>query len=439
MTAGTRQAPAEINGIDAAASRLLGVYPQKQKTLYMQRINIFGGRLSWPQWRRVAELATVYTPCFPLHITTRQDVELHNINIEDILAVQQGLAEVALTTFAACGDSVRNITVCPGSDLHEGGFDLQPLARLVQQHLHGQPVIFNLPRKFKISFSGCREACARPWLSDLGFIAQSDGLFTVIGAGSLGPRPALGIELYRDLPPGDVLPLCVAAVEFFAEHGDRHNRRRARFRHVRQRLGDQAFRTQLHERLAEVRLRRPRPNLLPARAAGNMTMLHRLNLPNGNISPKQATALADAAEPEGAVLRINLEHGLELYGDRPVQLPQELAAWADNPVIIACPGCRTCPHGLADCWETAERIRTALAAKECSESRISISGCPNNCAHSAVADIGLVGTTLKDNGKTARGYRLLVGGGNGRNPGLAAKSRVLAAKHVPETVKKLLR
>jgi len=162
------------------ANRLLGVYPQKQDGLFMQRIRIPGGRISWPQWRKITELAIKYTPGVPLHLTTRQDIELHDVTHQSIPAVHEGLAEAALTIFGAGGDSVRNVTVCAGCDLCRDAFDLLPMARFVQSYLEQQPVIFNLGRKFKISFSGCEQACARPWVSDLGFIAKANGLFTVM-------------------------------------------------------------------------------------------------------------------------------------------------------------------------------------------------------------------------------------------------------------------
>lgn len=421
------------------ANRLLGVYPQKQDGLFMQRIKIFGGRISWPQWQKIAELAQTYSPGFPLHITTRQDIELHNIAAENIAAVQQGLAEVALTTFGACGDSIRNMTVCTGCDLCPENFDLLPLAQLIRQHLEQQPVIFNLPRKFKVSFSGCQQACAKPWLNDLGFIAQHDGMFTVIGAGSLGAKPALGIELYRDLPAKEVLPLCVAAIEFFAQHGDRKNRHRARFRHVREKFGDQAFQTELDTNFRRLKTQQSWPDISPTPSDKNIKLLWRLQLPNGNIEPELAFQLADISEPKGVALRINLEHGLELYGKRTIQLPKSLAALEAEPIIIACPGSTTCTRGLVNCWATANSIRQALSDQYPPQMRINISGCPNNCAHSTVADIGLVGMLRKRNGKATECFRLFTGGGKGRNDKLAKQSDIVWAFDIPATIKRLLR
>ncbi len=418
--------------------RLLGVHPQKQPGLFMQRIKVFGGRITWQQWRRIAQLTTLYSPDTPFHVTTRQDVELHNIAGANIPAIQQALTEVGLTTFAAGGDSIRNMTVCPGCDLSADGFDLMPIARLVCQYLEHHPGISNLPRKFKISFSGCQRACARPWLSDLGFIAQSNKLFSVIGAGSLGPKPAPGIQLYKDLAAKDILPLCVAATELFKQQGDRQNRSRARFRHIRETLGNQAFQTELNNNFNRLKTSQLWPFARPAPGNKNIKLLYRLQLPNGNIDPNRAIQLADVAEPKNALLRINLEHGIEIYGSDPVPLPQSLAGLATNPIIIACPGSTTCPKGLANCWATADAIRNALANRPCHKARINISGCPNNCAHSAVADIGLVAVMRKQNGKPTRYYRLFKGGGNGRTDKLAEQSETVLARDAPAVVENLM-
>ena len=120
---------------ESVSNKLLGVYPQKQTGLFMQRIKVIGGRINWHQWRRIAELAAKYSRGFPLHITTRQDIELHNLDIDDISIIQEGLSKVALTTFGAGGDSIRNMTICTGCDFHRDSFDLFPIAQLLWQHL----------------------------------------------------------------------------------------------------------------------------------------------------------------------------------------------------------------------------------------------------------------------------------------------------------------
>ena len=418
--------------------KILGVYPQKQKGLFMQRIKVFGGRLNWYQWKVLAELASAYCRGTALHVTTRQDIELHNIARRDLAAVQQELAKAALVTFGAGGDSIRNITVCPGCDFHRDGYDLLPMAMLVHQFIEQLPVIFRLPRKFKISFSGCLKACSKPWLNDLAFIAQPDGLFTVIGAGSLGPRPALGIELYRDVPADKILPLCIAAVEFFEQHADRLNRHRARWRHVRERIGDEAFKAELDRRWQQVKTTRSWSCISLTRGQGDLKKQCRLQLPDGNITPEQVLSLTNAAEASGATARIDLEHRIILYGPKPVQIPNEMVPMTIAPTIIACPGNTTCTRGLVNCQATAAKLRDAFGDRDFSGIRINISGCSNNCAQSATAQIGLVGRIRMSRSKSVPHYQILYRGGNGRNDTLAESREVIPADEILCAIRGLL-
>lgn len=424
---------------DSIINRILGVYPQKQDGLFMQRIKIFGGRINWAQWRRIAQLAASYTLNSELHVTTRQSIELHDIAGSDVPVIQRGLAEVALDFFGAGGDSIRNITVCSGCDFDTGSADVFPLARFVGQYLSSKSNVLDLPRKFKISFSGCERACAKPWLNDLGFIAQRDGMFKAIGAGSLGAKPALGIELYKNLAARDVIPLCVAAIEFFEQYGDRENRRRARFRHVRERLGGPAFQKELDRWFGKAKARRSWPKVSITSTNKNIKLLRRLQLHNGNIKAEQAIRLADAAEPKGAELRVNLEHGLELYGKKTFELPKTLAVFENNPIVVTCPGSATCPRAVANTRQIADSIRTALADLYHPDVRINISGCPNNCAQSSISGMGLVGVLRKQNGKATQCCRLFTGGGNGRNDKLAKETGILNVQDVPSAIKELVK
>ncbi len=421
-----------------SAARILGSYAQKQTGLFMQRVKILGGRINWLQWRKVVELVEKYSPGTPLHITTRQDIELHNIREEDLPAVHQGLATVGLSIFGACGDTVRNITVSTGCELCNDSLDLIPLAELVRRFLEQDAITYALPRKFKISFSSCRHVNTRPWLNDLAFIASPNGSFTVIGAGSLRPRPATGIKLYDNLSVRDILPLCLAAIELFNDHGDRQNRHKARLRHVREKFGDAAFCHQLNRYFARIRDSRQWLDLLLTSEDKKIKLLYRLQLPNGNISSQDALKLADVLQPSKAQLRINVEHGLEIYGGRPIALPENLAALTENPVVIACPGASTCPRAIANSCNAAEKIRSTLTDVQHNGVRINISGCPNNCGQSATADIGLVGVLRKINGQSIEHYQVLVGGGNGKNGKLTQPYGIFPADQVADVVKKIV-
>jgi len=417
--------------------RLLGIYPQKQQGLFLQRIKILGGRISWKHWRHIADMAKTYTTETSLHLTTRQDIELHNLTIDSLPKLQHALAETGLNTFGAGGDYVRNITICPGCDLAAQGFDLLPLAELLASHIDCSPLPFDLPRKFKISLSAGSCRCAKPYISDLGFVAQENGLITVIGAGSLGPKPDLGITLYENLPYADVLPLTIAALKLFEQLGDRTNRTRARLRHLREKLGNENFKADLHSCFQKTKSGNSWPQIRLNKADASLKLIYRLHLPSGNIDSNSAFELADSAEQADAIIRLNLDQGIELYAADTFSLPQQLAAFTDGPAIVTCPGSATCTRGLADTVEAAAWIRQMLTGKLPPGLKINISGCPNNCAHSVVADIGLVGLLRKVDGKPTQCFRLFYGGGNGKTQKLAAAAEIISADQVIAALEKL--
>jgi len=426
---------------DASEGRLLGLYPQAQEGLWMQRIKVLGGCLTADQWRALATVSQEFTPGAPLHLTTRQDVELHNMPVELIAAAQQMLARAGLTGLGAGGDTLRNITVCPCSGAARGAPDLLPLARLIRQRLEQLGGILALPRKFKVSLSACEQACGRPWINDLGFVAYRQGAawrFRVMGAGSLGPRPATAIQLFDALAPEDVVPCAVAMVRLFAAHGDREHRGRARLRHVRERFGDERFAAMAHEALDAARNDGPWPQVDLSATEGTFGARLFLTFPNGDVTPGEARAIADLAEREGVAVRIGLDHHLVVFGQDDASLGAAVAghkaidrAAMPQPSVVACPGSRSCTHGLVDTNDLATRIRALGARVLPPETSVHISGCPNGCAHSAVADVGLVGVRVQDGGNPRAGYNLMAGGGMGRNERLATlTARAMSAEAV---------
>ena len=412
------QFPCERCPDDARSMRLLGVYNQVQPGVHLQRIKVHAGRISHAQWRAVAALACDHTPGYPLHLTTRQDIELHGLAPQAIPAVQRTLHQVGLTTLGACGDTLRNITVCPGSGLCRGSADVLGIADALRDAAEALPWIRNMPRKFKVCVSGCRRACARPWINDFGAVANGDGSFRVIGAGSLGPRPATGIELYASLPAGQLVPLLIAVLRLFEAEGDRQNRSRARLRHVRERLGDAEFRRRLDELFRKELATGERPGAPVPQVNEGAAIQARLLLPRGDMAPELAAELADACESAGAVMRIGFEHDVWLYGPAMPMLGAELTAMsAARAAVTACPGTTWCLRGLADSRSAADRIRAALP--EGASLSVAISGCPNNCSHAPVSDVGLIGRLATVDGRKTECFRLLAGGDNGRGPRLA--------------------
>ncbi len=424
-------------GVPQEPQRLWGTYPQKQEGLSMQRIPFLGGRISWQQWRAVAELAERFTPDVPLHLTTRQDIELHNVRQADVPVLYQELERAGISTYGACGDSIRNITVSPACDLDPDDFDLLPAARLLHQMLSEQAAERPLPRKFKISFCGLRDSRGVPYISDLGFLVRPDGTFRVVGAGSLGPIPRTGLDLYEQVPAEAVLPLAAAALEMFIELGERNNRSRARLRHIRERLGDEPFRKELDRRFQTFCKRQNRPAMPLPRGRSGYRRLYALQLPGGNLSAQAALELARAAQSAGAVLRITLSHSLELYGDTLFPLPASLNPLANLPCVVVCPGADSCPRALVSTQQIGVQIQQTAALRSVGRP-IAVSGCPNGCAQSAVADIGLIGRRKTLNGRQQACFDVYLNGGQGQSPRLGQKAGTVPADQIESWLRNYL-
>jgi sulfite reductase (ferredoxin) len=440
--------PCPIAPSSPAECRLLGLYPQRQEGLWMQRVKILGGILPHHQWAALADMCRRYTPSAPLLLTTRQDIEFHNVTAEIIPRLQADLARAGLTGVGACGDTLRNITLCPGNGLCKDTPDLVPAARALCSLLEGYAGIYSLPRKFKISLSACARACAQPWINDLGFIMhhENNGLnITAIGAGSLGPRPATGMLLHENLPAEDMGPLAMAAIRLFDAHGDRNNRGRARLRHVRERFGDERFRDMLDVELGAVR-RDSVPALPPVSVPE--TPLHHacdLNLLYGGLSPDQAEAIAALMQSMHVAVRPQTHHRISVFARdanavrASIDINPYLRQLVNGPDIVSCPGMTYCSHGLVHTHAVEKALRGHIP--DSARHPIRISGCPNGCAQSAVAGIGLIGKIRKDHeGSRVEGFRVVTGGAMGTTPALASEqSDFVPAGEIPDFIKNILR
>ncbi len=442
--------PCEALPEDAGDARLIGLYPQRQKGRWMQRIKILGGRLTGEQWKAVGQIAEQFTPDTPLHLTTRQELEFHNLTDKQIPLVQEAMAAVGLGAIGACGDTLRNVIACQCPGVTGNKVGLYDLAWDVRRTLETMEGIYSLPRKFKISFSSCSSMCAQPWINDLGFIAcqNSDdewGL-RVLAGGSLGAKPGTGMELFEWLDASDVVPLVVAVVRFFAANGDRTNRRKARLRHVRERMGNDAFSAALKSELTAVKAEREWKPVQITEDLGSCGAVRVLTFANGDISPAAAGALGALAEDQRYQLRIGNHHRVYLFGLDEASLLEILRQHSAldeaaklRASVVACPGKRWCSRAIVHTNVIADRIREQFAAELLPTQTVCISGCPNGCAHSRVADIGLTGRMVTQDGEKVEGFTLYAGGGMGRSDKLAEQiADKLTADQVIDQIRKLI-
>jgi sulfite reductase beta subunit-like hemoprotein len=445
QTLGPVEFPTPVTPDDPKSQRLLGLYAMKDPGLFMQRIKVLGGRITPDQWRRLARITAAFTPDYPLHLTTRQAIELHGVPSGAAPRVQEGIADAGLTSIGACGDTPRNITLCPAGGLCGGHGDLMPLVLAARTFLEAIPGVDALPRKFKISFSGCREACAQPWINDMGFVATSSGVFDAIGAGSLGHKPGTGVLLAKGVGVADVFACLLAAVRLFQAHGDRVHRMRARLRHVRERMGNPVFLQLFETELDKARKEGGFPSVTIPPCPSGLKPIMRLSLPNGDLTPAQAERLADLCDAHSARTTLDNQQGIRVFGPSSslqTALAQDaLLAGLARPVsVVACPGVTWCTKGIADSRAMALRLREAVERSPRGPSvTVCVSGCPNQCAQSSVASIGLVGLMRGIGGVRTECFRVLAGGGMGKCPVLGAEvSPALPSAEVPALVQKLL-
>ena len=261
----SKQGPEAINAVPGEQERLkwVGMYPQRQGgDAFMMRIKVPGGLLTAAQVREIGVAADAYaegpddSPVFGnryADLTTRQDIQLHWIRIADVPRIWQRFWDVGLTTVQACGDSARNVCSCPvsGIDAKEV-VEAHPVAQAISAYFTGNREYANLPRKFKISVTGCLEDCARVEINDIGLwpAEQSDGSigFNVLIGGGLsdGERMASDIDVF--IRPDQAVELCRGVAQLFGELGNRENRGLSRMRYLAQELGPEGFRSALDER-----------------------------------------------------------------------------------------------------------------------------------------------------------------------------------------------
>ena len=460
----------------------------------MVRIKIPFGALSAEQLEALAELAEEYSDDI-LHVTTRQDIQLHFIHIDDTPDLMRRLAAVGITTREACGNSVRNVTACPTAGVCKGeAFDVSPYAKALTYFLLGHPDTQDFGRKFKVAFSGCmQEACGLAHIHDLGLVAttratEGGGVergFVFLVGGGLGAVPQQALVLESFVTEDELLPLSQAVCRVFARHGEKNNRARARLKFLIKKLGLEKFR----ELVLEERERIPhderwtaykadiapqdeplRPpstllrkagadpvfdewystNVKPQRQDGYSVVT--VTMPLGDFTPDQARGLADIARAyTGDTIRLTVEQNLVLRWVSNADIPAVFArlqalglaeAGAGSIVdVTACPGTDTCKLGISASRGLAGELRTRLAARglqadqAVGQLRIKVSGCFNSCGQHHISDLGFLGVGRNVGGRRVPHFQVVVGGQWTRNGGAYGLAiGAVPSKRIPEVV-----
>ncbi len=463
--------------------------------LGMHRIKVPFGKLSAAQLEVLADCAEEYADAI-LHVTTRQDFQLHFVHIEDTPDLMRRLASVGITTREACGNSVRNITACPYAGVcNDESFDVAPYAHAATYFLLGHDDTQDFGRKFKIAFSGCADhPCGLTSFHDLGCIArvrEVDGVkkrgFDVYVGGGLGSVPHAAKLLAEFVSEEELLPTMQAVCRIFSRLGERENRARARLKFVIKKIGIEEFTRLVREErqklrpdprwqayLEDLEVTRERPlhpaSELPVAVSAEFERWRAFNvrpqaqpgysvatvvLPLGDLSSWQARKLADLARKlTGDTLRTTVEQNLAFRwvanGDLPA-LHQGLCEIGLGEVgantitdVTACPGTDTCKLGISSSRGLAGELKRRLTviqdelAPAARALHIKTSGCFNACGQHHAADLGFLGVSRNVNGRRVPHFQVVVGGKWTHNAGAYGLAiGAIPSKNVPEMVKQL--
>ncbi|PYM39500.1 MAG: precorrin-3B synthase [Candidatus Rokuibacteriota bacterium] len=437
---------------------------------FMVRIRIPNGGLVSHQVRAVADLAERHARGIA-DLTVRQNVQLHWVRIEDLPEILETLWRVGLTTMGACGDDTRNITGCPlaGVDADEI-VDASPLVQAATRVLNGNPEFYNLPRKYKISITGCRAWCSYPEINDVGLTAlrhpqTGEVGFSVRVGGGLSTDPHFALRLDAFVRWHEVLPVIRGISEVFRDSSAlRENREKARLKFLFLRHGwtVERFQTELEGRLG-FRLARAVTEDPPEDAYRDHVGVHPQKQPGyssvgiavlrGRMTPAEMQAAARLADLYGTgELRITAMQNLlipNVRAERTTDLARELEAaglrieaspfWRGT---IACTGTEFCKLALTETKGFARRLVEELERRLPGfdqHVKIHITGCPNSCGQHWIADIGIEGKKLKLDGRLVDAYYFCVGGGVGRHQATARPIGYrVAADLVPDAIERLV-
>ena len=466
----------------------------------MQRIKLPMGRMTADQMDVLAELAEEYADDI-LHVTTRQDIQLHFVHIEDTPPLMRRLGAVGITTREACGNAVRNITACPFAGVCGGEpFDVTPYAHALTYYLMGHRDTQDFGRKFKIAFSGCRgDACGLLFFHDIGCLAvtrEVDGHtergFELYVGGGLGSVPRRAKLFDAFVPASELLPVSQAICRVFARFGEKQKRTQARLKFLVDKMGLEVFKQQVDDdrsriasderwtswlddarHHAETPLREGRRLGESAATAAGLAFASwrasntrsqkqpgyvsaTVRLPLGDATSDQFRALADLARRfTGDHVRCTVEQNLVFRWLSESDLPTFHAALVQIGVgddgastiadITACPGTDTCKLGISSSRGLAAVLEHRLREKgeslhpDVAKLRIKASGCFNSCGQHHVADIGFLGVSRNLGGRRVAHFQLVVGGQWLDNGGaFGLPIGAYPSKNVPAVVDRLI-
>jgi sulfite reductase beta subunit-like hemoprotein/uncharacterized protein (UPF0332 family) len=467
-----------------------GVYGQRQFGVQMIRIKLPFGKINAEQLIRIAEVSDKYSKG-RLHITTRQDIQIHHISLDSTPELWAELEKDDITLREACGNTVRNVTASETAGIDpDEPFDVSPYAQAVFQFFLRNPICQEMGRKFKIAFSGTDNDTALSFINDLGFIAKIKAHkrgFKVLLAGGLGAQPYLALTLYEFIEEDRIIPLIEGVLRVFDRYGERTKRGRARLKFLVKELGLNAFiklveaeqkalsnklfkidRSDFEKEIVILQNKVPlviiedenaynlwkATNVIPQKQKGLNAIGIKVHL--GDFNTDKARRLAFLIKNHAAnELRLTLGQNILIRHVTDALVPffyVELKkigfaqmGYNSTVDITSCPGTDTCNLGIANSTSLTKELENVLRAEfpqyaKNKEISIKISGCMNACGQHAMATIGFQGMSINSENLVLPALQVLLGGGilgNGKGR-IADKIIRIPGKRAPDALRTLL-
>jgi len=471
-----------------------GIYGQRQAGVQMIRIKLPFGKLNSEQLHRIADVSDEYSTG-RLHITTRQDIQIHYVSLDRTPELWAELEKSGITLREACGNAVRNITASETAGIDtEEPFDVSLYADAVFKFFLRNPICQELGRKFKISFSTTDQDRALSFIHDLGFIAktkQIDGLevrgFKVMIGGGLGAQPRHADQVYDFLETDQIIPFIESTLRVFDRYGERNRRAKARLKHLILDVGLDAFLKLIEEEKEALAYQSFPINTIPAKKTGfddgleipkveiadafdfetwKETNLIRqkqqglyaigIKIRLGDFYTDKARILADLVRDYAQdEIRLTINQGILIRDVKEALLPyffvklKEMGfadvGYNSTLDLTSCPGTDTCNLGIASSTGLARVLETTLKEEfpmyvNNKDISIKISGCMNACGQHSIAQIGFYGMSINKGKLSIPAFQVLLGGGSlGDGKGsFSDKIIKIPSKKGPDALRKLL-
>jgi sulfite reductase beta subunit-like hemoprotein len=461
IAAGYESVPEE----DLVRLKWWGLYHDKPKVgTFMLRIKLPGGRVSAQGLRAIGEISNEFGRGEG-ELSTRQNVQLHWLELEALPEVFDRLHAAGLTSAGGCGDAVRNITGCPVAGLsHDELFDAQPVVDEAAAFFYGNPDYSNLPRKHKITIAACADRCNAPEINCIALVgAVHEGVegFGVLVGGGLSSVPRIARDLGVFVPKKDAIEVLRALLDAWQEDlRYRVSRVKARMKFMVDDYGPEGVREEVERRLGHTleRFELPPPGPLsdhvgvrPQQQKG----LSYLGVPVhvGLVTGDRLIAVADLADELGGDVRLTRQQNVVLTNVPDTRVDETVARLAEigfplevnhlRAASIACTGEPHCNFSVTETKPRLDRLVRRLEERfgeDVSGLRLHLDGCPHACAQHWVGDLGFQGTTLRDDaGRRRQAYDVFLRGGLGPNAAIARPVfRRVPTEELDETVERLV-